>query len=144
MDYLEMNLKHYDKYLNKLTVFANSLGYYVVYRLEESDGLFVPSNRRIVLDKELSEANTVAVFLHELGHAFQHYFKHIKKAEYARLERAYTAKRPTKAQEKLTLAYEKEAWEIGKLIAAVLKIKLGTWYDEIARYYVTSHKASKN
>lgn len=140
MDYLEQDLKHYGKYLRKLTAFANSLGLKVIYRSEQSDGLFVPSKRKVVIDRELGEANTIAVFLHELGHAVQHYFGTYHYKDVGKLHKAYESNKPTRSQVKLRTAYEREAWENGALVAQALNIRLGTWYDNIAKYYLKSFR----
>lgn len=136
MDHLEVPLKHYNKYLNDLTAFARGLQLKIIYRVEECDGIFSVQRRNIYIDKDLGEANTIAVLLHELGHALQAYFG----TEYDThsVERAYWSKRPSKKQKQLKFKYELEAWTNGYLIAKALKIKTGTWYLEISEYYLSS------
>lgn len=143
MDHLEIDIKHYDKYMKSLTTFAKSMGLKVIYRSEPCDGVFIPTKRVIALDKDLSQAGTLAVFLHELGHAIQHYFGTYAKmteSEKSRINLLYSSASTKKSNKKYL--YEKEAWVLGSFIAYCLKIKLGTWYNKTAKYYLQSHSTA--
>lgn len=143
MDYLEKNLKHYNLYMTKLIAFANCLGLKVIIRATEEDGFFSAKRNCIVVDEELSQANKVAVILHELGHAVQHYFG--SELSWTKVSTAYskTNTNITHKQVKTLVQYETEAWNIGFIIADILRIPKGKWLHSTKKYYVDHYRNYK-
>lgn len=140
MDYLEQNLKHYNKHKKKIHTFASALGIKIVPKPYAEDGAFSAARRLVEIDSQLGEANTIAVLLHELGHAIQYYFG--TEFNVRRVDEAYrtTEKTVTKSQRDLLVRYETEAWNCGECIASALNIDLGVWFFEIKRYYLNHYR----
>lgn len=125
------SLKNYDKYLQKLELYAKAIKFKILYVKYDGDGAYIPSKRLIKIDEDLSESDIIGTLLHELGHvADSHSF--LSNGASNNLEKAYTAtykkKNPTNKQIKLVLECEKRAWKEAETIAKLLKIKLGKWY----------------
>lgn len=126
-------LRKHEEYLEKIFQYCSAVEISVVYRLEPSDGVYMPSRRQIVLDKDLEPHEEVATLLHELGHAMDDSLTS-GTPQYKKLERAYRViydKRPTKRQKELVHETEVRAWEYGKGIAKKLRIPLGKWYGAV-------------
>lgn len=121
-------LRRYEDYLTKLQHYAAACDIEIEYRLEPSDGLYIPSQRKVVLDKDLEPGEEIATLLHELGHMLDDALQEPD----SNLNRAYQAvyrKKPTINQRRLVLECEQRAWDCGRGIAKKLRIPLGKWYD---------------
>lgn len=131
-------LKNYGQYLQKIKNYAKALNIKVEWREEEENGAYIPTRRAIVLDPDMTDSETIAVFLHELGHAteFAAYTPKIDKFT----DKAYSAKRPTRRQQRRIMDCERTAWNYGRVIAKKLRIRLGKWYDEHERDALNSYK----
>lgn len=140
MDALEVELKHYNRYIKKLTMLSNLLGLEVIFRTVDCDGYFSSAKSVIVIDPAMGQSNTVAVFLHELGHAFQFYFGSHHAGN--KLERAYNKSRKVVTEHDLQLivSYEAEAWDYGADIAKALNIKTGKWFPATKRIYLDYYR----
>jgi len=128
-------MKNYGLYLKKLLRFALALGITVSRRpLQEHEGWYEPKSHSIVMDDDLDDEDTIAILLHELGHAVDEY--RIERLNQPIRMKAYGAvydDTATKLQTKMVLEDEKVAWKIGRLIAKQLKIPLGKWYKRNER-----------
>lgn len=132
-------LKHYEVYIDKLENFANSIGVKIIRGHEPGEGSWSPSKNRIKLDEALSEVDEVSTLLHELGHCIDDKLFNDYSED---LHRAYTAlykRKFTKKQLLDVLATEKRAWKLGRKIASMLKIRLGKWYDTIAKLAIKNY-----
>lgn len=130
-----MKKETYNKYMTKLVSYAKLHNVDVVYKdldHEEAEALWIPSARRISIDKkDKTYAHIVSNFLHELGHFSD---DHRPKADVNYTNKAYERfnknKRMTAKQKNRVLLEEKRAWEEGEIIGKKLKFKLGKWYDK--------------
>lgn len=137
-------MKNYKKYLKKLNNYAETCGINVYHKeLVNTMGEFIPSKRSINLQKDMTHEETLAVFLHELGHFLDQMinpdFTNSPRLNNAYLKINNTDKKLTKIQHHYILKSEEQAWEYGRSIGNKLKIPLGQWYDremtEGLKYY---------
>jgi hypothetical protein len=138
-------LRRYDLYIDKLMAYAEACQITVVYRIEPSDGVYIPARRKIVLDKDLEPGEEIATFLHELGHAMDDSLEN-GTTHFKKLQNAYHAtyeKKPTKYQRSLVVACEKRAWEYGRGIARKLRIPLGKWFTEAMEDGLKSYRETE-
>lgn len=122
-------LKNFDKYLQKLELYARAINIKIEYKEEAGDGIYIPTLRKIRIDPDLEDSTTIATFLHELGHHQDDLTEN--NMHKSSLHRAYEnvyAEKPTVHQVKLVLECETKAWKQAELIASKLKIKLGKWF----------------
>lgn len=138
---MRKTLKNYDQYWGRITAYAKASGIAIELKPEDSDGCYIPSRSKIRVDNTLSEAHTIAVLLHELGHAFDIGIAN-KKLD-AKTEKAYEAVlrgKYTPAQKDLFMACEERAWDGGVVIAKNLKIRLGKWFTDSRNKCIKSHR----
>ena len=123
-------LKNYDLYIDKLQAYATACEITVEYRDEPGDGKYIPTRRKLVLDKDLPESTEIATFLHELGHSLDDtlYTKPVDKKMDAAYKAFYNAT-PTQKQKDLVVECEQRAWMYGRSTAKKLRIPLGKWFD---------------
>lgn len=123
-------LKNYKKYLEKLEIYSKAVNLKLKYGTVDGGGVYLASRSVIKIDDDLEEDETIATILHELGHALDdqlvtnptaHFLYYAYKAVYANEH--------TKKQLKKVVECEIRAWNYGRVIARLLKIPLGTWYD---------------
>jgi hypothetical protein len=134
-------LKLHDEYLQRLELYAEASKLTVEYKQEDGDGAYVPSRRLIRIDPDLNDSFQVAVFLHELGHHLDDRLVHEKYLD--RVNKAYTAfyaEKHTKRHLKLIRETEERAWEYGRTVAKIVKIRLGKWYDDAQKLCLESYK----
>ena len=133
---METDLKYYTKYLKLLHLYAKAIRIKVVYTSkEDSDGTYLPTLREIRLDPDLSESTMIAALLHELGHVLDCTL--LRGKTFRQMEKAYTriyTRKYTKRQKQIVLKAERRAWGYGKVIAKILGIRLGKWYDDYRQY----------
>lgn len=137
-------LKHYKLYLKKIHKYADSLGIEIFYLEEvEGEGLFSHHYKVLHIQDDLTETEMVATLLHELGHAmdFSFYNKRTMKRLFVAYENVYNGKH-SKRDLELVIIAEKDAWNTGKVIAKLLKIKLGTWYSHQEALCLKDYKTS--
>lgn len=133
-------LKNYKKYKTKLLAYAKVVNLKVEFKEESSDGVYIPSRSKIRVDDLLEESEEIATLLHELGHALDD--KLDIEAFPKSLERAYKqvyTGKPSKPQLNMVVECEKTAWNLGRVIAKKLRIKLGKWYDHHEAYALKSY-----
>lgn len=135
-------LKNHEKYRQALLGFAKSLNIKVVFKYDDGNGSYIPESRKIIIDNELTNSDEIATLLHELGHVLDEGL--IKDSPfYNRLNKAYGRiykKSVTKAQKALVIKCEKRAWVYGRAIANILGIKLGLWYESIAKQCIDAYR----
>lgn len=127
-------LKNHDLYMEKLLAYAYACEITIEYKEMDGDGSYVPSRRKVKLDKDLPESTEVATLLHELGHSLDDNLTD-KKIELV-MDKAYKAfykRSANKRQVEHVVECEKRAWVYGRGIAKKLRIPLGKWYDEEER-----------
>lgn len=135
-------LKNYLEYLKKLERYAKAVNLKIEYKPEIGDGAYIPSRLVIRIDPDLSEADEIATFLHELGHALDDNL--VNKEYLHKVNTAYVAmgkERLTAKQRKVILDCEKRAWKYGSVIAKKLKIRLGKWYARIRARALREYRA---
>jgi hypothetical protein len=95
----------------------------------EGEGEYLEGVNWINVDDDLTDQETIATMLHELGHAMDFLFNPSMTGSQSEkaYEKFYTEKH-SKSQRQLVLGAENRAWDNGKVIAQRLKIPLGTWY----------------
>ncbi len=139
----ERALKHYEAYLERLFAFAKATGVKIRYdENQSSEGVWMPSIRKIKLDTDLSQSGEIASLLHELGHSLDDMLSTPAKLD-EKLYKAYDAMYKdtcTKKQRALVVACEERAWNNGRDIANRLRIRLGKWYDQAEKYCLDSYK----
>lgn len=100
---------------------------------EDDMGVWRPQHRRIVMRDNLSDAEEIAILLHELGHTQDDALIPANTPEYRRIDRAYKAvykKRATPAAREIVREREAMAWHLARGIAKRLRIPLGKWFDQ--------------
>jgi hypothetical protein len=138
-------MKNYEAYFNKLLDFARvcNLRVYMErsgknYSLKETDeaidlGEFDPRKRTVSINSNIPPSTQIAVFLHELGHFYDH-MKDPKFAQSKKLLRGYTkyiySEPVTPEEKKRIVECERRAWANGAVIAKLLGIPLGRWYKK--------------
>lgn len=133
----DRDLPKYESYIQRLLLFSKASHLKIVYSNKlDCMGYYSPEKNLIALDSDLSEAEEVAVFLHELGHFVDDELKYDSKL-YAKVNKAYsrynTKKRLTKSQFRLIMNCERRAWKYGVFIAKKLKIPLGSWFFQVRK-----------
>lgn len=124
------NLKNYKKHLNKLVTLANSFGVTVEFKPELDDGIYIPSKRKIRIDDDMTQTETIATLLHEIGHLLDDVANvDVNVTSMSKAYKAVYYGRPTKLQKVVVVNCEIRAWLIGSALAKNLKINLGSWYD---------------
>lgn len=133
-------LKNYNLYLKRLLDYSK-LAKVVVWDKpmakpnDDSNylGEYLTRGRVINLESTLTQKETLAVLLHELGH-FLDEMLNPEKANNKNLLSAYQKffvnKPMTPKQKLLILECETTAWNYGKGLAKKLKIPLGDWYEK--------------
>ncbi len=135
-----MDLKYYAEYRAALHKYAKGIGIKIQYTHSDSEGIYLPAQNLIKLDREMEDHEVIGTLLHELGHVMDDVFA--SKKGFTRLDAAYKAvyaKKYTAKQHRLVLDCEKRAWKNGKAIAKQLKIPLGKWYTKMTRMYLGSY-----
>lgn len=139
----EYSLKNYKQYIERLILFAQATGITVIFREnDDSDGLWVPYSRKIIIHDQLSQSSEIACLLHELGHSMDDLLS-LPPAVDNNLHKAYIAlysDKHTKAQRKAVVDCEKRAWSNARDIAKRLKIPLGKWFDAAERYCLKAYR----
>lgn len=141
------NLKHFDRYRRALKRYAKAINISLRYDPKaEDDGYYSPLKHVIKIDSELTEVETIAATLHELGHALDDAISwEGNKLLTDKIKEAYArtySKRPANTkQRRLVLKCERAAWKYGRVIAKKLGIKLGKWYDAYMDECLKSYKA---
>ena len=82
-------LPNYEEYFDKIAVYCEAVDLVIERKECDSDGLYVPTRRRIVIDRDLDESSEIAVLLHEIGHTLDDALK--DQCEEKKIDRAYTA-----------------------------------------------------
>jgi hypothetical protein len=124
-------LKNYDKYLQKLEIYAQASCIELVWKEEPDDGAWILHGRRVRIDPHLIDSTEIATLCHEIGHSEDDSF--YDQFMLARLNRAYSAWYAgvaTFGQRQLVFECEERAWRFGRAIAKRLRIPLGRWYDD--------------
>lgn len=138
-------LKNFDSYLQKLEHYIKASKLKLSYsETIACGGLFLPSKREIVVETDLTDSDTIATILHELGHSEDDSF-HTQGVERL-IDNAYAAlekETPTSAQKQIVMDCERRAWKFGRAIAKRLQIDLGKWYSESKRHALKSYGSNK-
>ena len=139
---LRTQLKNYIEYLQKLELYMEVLNIKLEYKEYPEDGCFLPQARKIILDPDLTETNTLGTLLHELGHVLDDSVlagNPISEKITAIYKKIYKEE-VTEAQLGVVIACEKRAWGYGRAIARQLKIPLGKWYNIIENEAIKDYK----
>lgn len=134
-------LKNYEEYRNKILFYAKAMGIKMEFKDVDCGGQYMPSRRRIQIDKDLTQVEEIGVMLHELGHALDDHL--IAIPGFTSIDRAYRAvynKKYSPNQLRIVVECEKRAWKYGKVIAKMLNIRLGKWYDKCTRAAVADYR----
>jgi hypothetical protein len=138
---MKRSLKKYDDYLFRLKTLAKALKITIHWRTEPSDGVYQASKRRIIIDPDLTDTETLATLLHELGHVID--------------DSSLDTRTSTIVGESYSVIYtdiytaedvdivsktEIRAWNYGAAIAKTLMIPMGKWYDGIAKEAIKAYK----
>jgi hypothetical protein len=125
-------LKHYDLYLKKIRLYCQTVRTKIEFCNVDGDGAWVPARRLIRVDPELTEPHIIAVLLHELGHLLDDTL--MTKAKFREIDKAYGklySTRPAPNRKKTIYRTEVRAWEYGRVVAKILGIRLGLWYNNV-------------
>ncbi len=128
-----MDLKHYCKYIKCIRLYTKAIQLRLEFKETPYGGVFFPSRRLIRIDPGLSESKTVAALLHELGHVLDDTIVSSKK--FRQMEKAYAGaySKQSKKQAEVVYRTELRAWEYGRVVAKILGIKVGKWYNAYRR-----------
>lgn len=134
-------LKKYESYLFDIKTFAKALKIKLEWKSTSSDGEYLPSKRKIKIDPDMSEADTISTLLHELGHVLDEMSLDEKTAN--KIGKSYgviyTDCYSTKDVD-IVAAAEIRAWNYGRAIGKNLGIRIGKWYDLAARQAIRDYK----
>jgi len=138
-------LKNYDIYIDKLKLYAEACEIEIVYRDVPGDGIYMPSKRRISIDKDLPESTEIATLTHELGHAMDDtlYDKRSMKI----LDKAFPAYyngTATESQKQAVIECERRAWVFARGIAKKLRIPLGKWFTSEEQEALADYKGESS
>lgn len=125
----QSTLKNYDRYLLKIKSLAKVLSIKIVWQTTPSDGMWQPHKRRIIIDPDLTESETISTLLHEFGHIIDDYS--LDEKTHKKLYKAYSSIYTDFFSEESVIMValtEGRAWNYGAAIAKNLGIKLGKWY----------------
>lgn len=134
------NIKNYNIYLNKLLDYCklvNVVVYDAKLKNDKDDSYFTGEYRTrgrvIKLEESLTQKETLAVLLHEIGHFIDEMFDP-EKANHKNLLSAYqkffSNKPMTHKQKLLIIDCETTAWNYGRVLAKKLKIPVGDWFEK--------------
>lgn len=129
------SIKNYDIYFNKLLDFAKLCEVKVYFtELKETEeekdlGEYLYTARSINLNSSMTEKETIAILLHELGHFIDHKFNKRSLSTERAYDRLNNNLAITPKQKELIVACERKAWEYGRGIAKMFNIPLGTWFE---------------
>lgn len=139
---MRASLKNYDAYASSIRLYCKTIRIKLEFSAVDGDGAYVPARRLIRVDPELSEANTIAVLLHELGHLLDDTI--LNKEKFREVEKAYTSLHKRKLRpghKKTIIRTEVRAWEYGRVVAKILGIRLGKWYDSARAECIKAYKS---
>lgn len=126
------SIKNYTTYYNKLIAYSNLMHITIYFNtIKENDGSFF--KRVIYLDSTLTEKETLAVLLHELGHFIDEMInpkRYSSKRACAAYENMFVGNKLTLLQKKRIIEIEQAACNYGQVLAKKLKIKTGRWYKK--------------
>lgn len=135
------SLKNFDQYFQKLEHYCQASEIEIQYKEHDNDGSWVPSRRRIILDRDLDESTAVSTLLHELGHTTDDYLKDPKQEKkYDKAYKAFYDSTASEKQKKLVIECEERAWMYGRGIAKKLRIPLGKWFNVEEKQALESYK----
>ncbi len=126
-----MDLKHYGRYIRYIKAYCSAIHLSLEFSNKDDEGAYIPSLRKIRVDPDLPESSQLAVLLHELGHVLDDTL--LAKKKFRQMERAYMkvySHKCSKKQKRVVYRAELRAWEYGRVIAKILDIRLGKWYDK--------------
>jgi Zn-dependent peptidase ImmA (M78 family) len=136
----------YQKSFNKALMLADALGIKVFYikDLADSDGVFFPGRRHIYLEASLKAHTAVSILLHELGHVVDDLQApyQANKALSVAYHAFYNDKANT-TQQRLVLATEVKAWNIGERLATIHNISLHPKHKTYRKVSLSAYKGSK-
>lgn len=133
-------LKHYELYLKSIKAYCKAIHMKLEFSELDDDGAFIPSKRMVRVSPNLPESTTIAVLLHELGHALD--FVLMRPPQYRQTEAAYRNLYKIKytRHQKTVLLTERRAWEYGKAVAKTIGIPLGQWYADTAKESIDTYR----
>lgn len=133
-------LKHYEKYVKTIRSYARGMQIKVI--LEEGDnGASSPTRKYIKVGVDQSETGVIATLLHELGH--MHDFTLVRRRSVNALMKYHDLLDKGKIRQvqlRRIVKGEERAWAYGKIIAKMLGIPIGKWYDEHARDAIRTYR----
>jgi hypothetical protein len=124
-------LKNYDGYLDKIKTYCEACQIALEFRDVPGDGMYVPTLRKIVIDRDLPESTELATLLHELSHSMDDSLSDKKMMK--KLNKAYPAfykGTATTEQKRLVVDCETRAWVFARSLAKRLRIPLGVWFTK--------------
>lgn len=129
---MSRKLKHYEAYLSRLLAFTQAMNLKLIFEEDvPGEGIWSPHSGKIRIDDDMTQSDTIATILHELGHSVTDLPTREPKIS-DELYESYPAVYKGKAKQwqiDVVVEEEKKAWARGRDIAARLKIRLGKWYD---------------
>lgn len=141
----DIKLKYYKQYMKRLERYIQANGLKLVYSQEEESDAIIFSKNTIRIAWKQSEAEEVASILHELGHFLD--FLVMTAEQIRKVDKSYAIHHKAKKStyhRNIVCQYEKRAWDNGRAIAGILKIRLGRWYDEVEAECLKSYKDYTN
>ncbi len=138
---MRRQLKNYDLYLNKIKALSQALGIKIEWRTDPSDGTWLPQHRKIRIDPDLTDTETIATLLHEFGHIIDD--SSLDDKTLGKLGKSYSVIYTdvyTTKDVDVVAATEIRAWNYGCAIAKNLGINRGKWYDKMAKEAIKNYK----
>ncbi len=136
------SLKKYDTYLKSIRAYCKASKLKLELRACAYDGLFIPSRSIVRVDPDLSETVKIAALLHELGHFMD--YRISPNATWAEIEKAYVRceeKHRDAKYKRIVVRTEMRAWDYGRVVAKILGIRLGKWYDRTMAECIKDYKS---
>lgn len=137
-----MKTSTYKRYKRALITFAKGLRISIVYGNTDSDGVYMPSRRKVVIADDMEEADEIATILHELGHALDDmmgFYLDMESINNA-YKKVYSNKKATYRERRIVIMCETAAWRNGRALAKQLKIRTGKWYDDTEAFCLKDYR----
>ena len=135
------SLKHFDKYRKSIDAYAKAHRLKIRYDRRGYESSFVPSLRVIKIEPHMSDSEEIATLLHELGHSIDDMLV-VNGTMSRRMDKAYKSlykNRASKVQKAMVYGAESRAWNLGRVIARELNIRLGKWYTSVEQFSLKTY-----
>ncbi len=128
--------------MKRLRILAKANNIKIQFADLDTPGMWMPSIRKIKIDREGSRHVKIASLLHELGHSIDDMllFHFTSESKLFKAYAAVDAAKPTPKQLSMVLDCENRAWDAAVDMARFLKIPLGKWFFKFKRQCIATYR----